>query len=125
MRTPIILVDDDDLYREAVGGELEDHGFAVVGFADGAALLAALQAGLEAELVLVDWTLPHMSGLDLLRTLRARGCTLPVAFLTGRGRVERAAVAIAAGAVDFIDKTCGTQELVQKLGRLTGRTARS
>ncbi len=125
MRTAIILVDDDDLYREAVGGELEDHGFAVAGFADGAALLAALQAGLEAELVLVDWTLPHMSGLDLLRTLRARGCTLPVAFLTGRGRVERAAVAIAAGAVDFIDKTCGTQELVQKLGRLTGRTARS
>jgi two-component system response regulator ChvI len=123
--TPIILVDDDDLYREVMGAELVDHGFAVVGFADGAALLAALQSGIEAELALVDWTLPHMSGLDLLRTLRARGCTLPVAFLTGRERVERAAAAIAAGAVDFIDKTCGTDELVQKLGRLTGRTARS
>jgi len=118
VQTPIILVDDDELYREALGAELEDHGFAVLGFADGAALLAAVQAGIEAELALIDWTLPHMSGLDLLRALRARGSTLTVAFLTGREGVERVAAAIAAGAVDFIDKTCGTEELVQKLGRL-------
>ena len=84
VRIRIVLVDDDDLYREVMAGDLEDRGYAVVDFADGAALLAAVQAGLAAEAVLIDWSLPQMPGLDVLRALRAQGCALPVAFLTGR-----------------------------------------
>jgi two-component system response regulator ChvI len=119
----IILVDDDDLYREVMTADLEERGFAVVGFADGPALLAAVQAGLAAEAVLVDWSLPQMSGLDVLRALRAQGCGLPVAFLTGRSGDEREGQAIEAGAIDFIDKTCGIDVLVQKLRRLVDRTS--
>jgi two-component system response regulator ChvI len=122
VQTRIVLVDDDDLYREVMAGDLEDRGYAVVGFADGAALLAAVQAGLDAEAVLIDWTLPQMSGLDVLRALRARGCVLPVVFLTGRTDVEHEGQARAAGAVDFIDKTCGIDVLVEKLGRIVGWT---
>ena len=118
--TQIVLVDDDDLYREVMTADLEDRGYAVVGFADGPALLAAVQAGLDAEAVLIDWSLPQMSGLDVLRALRAQGSALPVAFLTGRSSDEHAGQAIEAGAVDFIDKTCGIDVLVQKLGRLVG-----
>ena len=121
--TRIVLVDDDDLYREVMAGDLEDRGYAVVGFADGPALLAAVQAGLEAEAVLIDWSLPQMSGLDLLRALRAAGSALPVAFLTGRAGDEREGQAIEAGAVDFIDKTCGLDVLVQKLRRLVDRSS--
>ncbi len=121
--TQIILVDDDALYREAVTADLEDRGFAVAGFADGAALLAAVRDGLEAELALIDWTLPCLSGLDLLRALRERGCRVPVAFLTGRSGVERERDAMDAGAVDFIDKTCAIEELVQKLAHIIGRDA--
>ena len=119
--TRIVLVDDDELYREVMTGDLEDRGYAVTGFADGPAFLAAVQAGLPAALALIDWTLPGMSGLDVLRTLRAQGSALPVAFLTGRSREERAGEATEAGAVDFIDKTCGIEVLVQKLGRLVSR----
>ena len=122
MGSQIVLVDDDDLYREVMTADLEDHGFAVVAFADGAAFLAAMQAGLEAEAALIDWSLPRMSGLDLLRALRARGSALPVAFLTGRSRDGHEGQAIEAGAVDFIDKTCALDVLVQTLGRLIGRT---
>jgi two-component system response regulator ChvI len=121
VQTRILLVDDDELYREVMAGDLEDRGYAVVGFADGAALLAAVQAGLEAEAVLIDWSLPQMSGLDVLRALRAQGCGLPVAFLTGRSREERAGQAMEAGAVEFIDKTCGIDVLVEKLGRIAGQ----
>jgi two-component system, OmpR family, response regulator ChvI len=120
--TPIILVDDDALFREALAGELEDRGFAVLEFADGAAVLAAVRAGLEAEAALIDWSLPQMSGLDLLVALRAQRAGFPVAFLTGRSGLEREAEARKAGAVDFIDKTCGVDGLVQKLGRIVGRT---
>ena len=121
MQTRIVLVDDDDLYREVMTADLEDRGYAVQGFADGAALLAAVQAGIAAELALIDWSLPRMSGLDVLRALRASGCRLPVAFLTGRSALERAGQAREAGAVDFIDKTCAIDELVHKLGRIVGR----
>ena len=122
MQTRIVLVDDDDLYREVMAADLEDHGYAVVGFADGATLLAAVQAGIEAEAALIDWSLPQMSGLDVLRTLRALGSVLPVAFLTGRSGAEHEGQALQAGAVEFIDKTCGINMLVQKLGRIVGRT---
>jgi len=116
----IVLVDDDDLYREVMAADLEDRGYAVVCFADGPALLAALQAGLAAEAALIDWSLPQMSGLDVLRALRARGSALPVAFLTGRSRDGHEGQAFEAGAVDFIDKTCALDELVQTLARLVG-----
>ena len=121
MQTRIVLVDDDDLYREVMAADLEDHGYAVVGFADGAALLAAVQAGIEAEAALIDWSLPQMSGLDVLRALRALGSVLPVAFLTGRSGAEHEGPALQAGAVEFIDKTCGIDVLVQKLGRIVGQ----
>lgn len=121
MQTRIVLVDDDDLYREVMTADLEDRGYAVQGFADGAALLAAVQAGIAAEVALIDWSLPRMSGLDVLRALRAQGSRLPVAFLTGRSPLERAGQAREAGAVDFIDKTCALDELVHKLGRIVGR----
>jgi two-component system response regulator ChvI len=123
MPTRIVLVDDDDLYREVMAGELEDRGYAVRGFADGAALLAAVQAGIEAEAALIDWSLPQMSGLDVLRALRARGYALPVAFLTGRSGAERESEALQAGAVEFIDKTCAIDVLVQKLARIVGKVS--
>lgn len=125
MPTRIVLVDDDELYREVLAADLEDRGCAVVGFADGAALLAAVQAGLAAEAVLIDWSLPQMSGLAVLRALRARGCALPVAFLTGRSGAEHEGQAMAAGAAFLIDKTCSIDELVQKLARIVDGIARS
>lgn len=122
-RARIALVDDDALYREAVAAELEDRGFSVNGFADGAALLAALRGGFQADVALVDWSLPYLSGLDLLRTMRGDGHGLPVALLTGRPHREYEGMAMAAGAVDFIDKTCGIEELVARLSRIIGKDA--
>jgi DNA-binding response OmpR family regulator len=122
-RARIALVDDDALYREAVSAELDDRGFSVDGFADGAALLAALQGGFQAHVALVDWSLPYMSGLDLLRTMRGAGHGLAVAFLTGRPHRDYQGAAMAAGAADFIDKTCGIEELVARLSRIIGKDA--
>lgn len=118
MPIPILLVDDDALYREVMTGDLEDRGFAVAAFADGPGLLTKLDGRIEAAVVLVDWTLPHLSGLDLLRAMRQRGCGLPVVFLTGRSGVEHIEQALAAGAADFIDKACDIDELVLRLRRI-------
>src|SRR5690349_16391850 len=64
--TNLVLVDDDPHYREAVTGELAEHGFEVVGFADGPPALEYFAQGHSADAVVLDWRLPSMSGLDVL-----------------------------------------------------------
>jgi len=111
----VVLVDDDELYREAVSADLADRGFAVSCFADGPAFLEALNNGIRAQVVLLDWALPEMSGFELLGALRERGIGLPVVFLTGYARVERELQALDRGAVDFVDKARGAEVLAHRL----------
>jgi two-component system response regulator ChvI len=111
----LAFVEDDDDYREAVSGELGDHGFAVESFRDGPSLLDALAAGLEADIILLDWNLPSVSGIDLLPKLRRNGVVLPVVFLTGRSQPVYEEMALERGALDFVDKARGVPILAQRL----------
>jgi two-component system response regulator ChvI len=113
--TPVALVDDDDLYRETLAAELGDHGFKVHAFADGEACLAALEQGLEAALVLLDWTLPRLQGVEVLALLLAKDRNRPVIILTGRAPVERELDALQGGAIDFVDKARGVAVLVPRV----------
>ena len=74
----LLFVDDDEDYREAVGAELVDHGFSVQSFPDGASMMDSLSAGLNADVIVLDWSLPATPGIDLLPQLRRRGVVLPV-----------------------------------------------
>jgi two-component system response regulator ChvI len=116
--TPVALVDDDPLYCEAMAGALDDRLFDVHCFQDGPALLAALETGLDVRLVLLDWTLPGMTGLAVLDELRRRGVASPVVFLTGASPVEHELVALQHGAIDFVDKARGIDVLAPRLRRL-------
>ena len=111
----VVLVDDDDLYREALSADLEDRGFTVSCFADGPSLLDAMNQGAEAHVALLDWVLPEMSGVELLGALRRYGIELPVVFLTGFSPAERELQALGHGAVDFVDKARGTEVLAHRL----------
>ena len=122
-RIRLAFVEDDDDYREAVTGELGDHGFAVESYADGLALLDAFAAGAEAEIILLDWNLPNVSGIDLLPKLRRRGIVLPVVFLTGRSQPVYEKLALDRGALDFVDKGRGIPILAQRL-RLIAEAAK-
>lgn len=111
----LAFVEDDDDYREAVSGELGDHGFFVISFRDGPQLLDALAAGLDADIILLDWNLPTFSGIDLLPKLRRNGIVLPVVFLTGRSQPVYEKMALDRGALDFVDKARGVPILAQRL----------
>lgn len=117
-RNRIVLVDDDPLYLEVVAAELDDRGFSVRSFGDGASLLAALDVVAEADAVLLDWTLPGLSGVDILERVRWSGLNVPVAFLTGRAPVNYERIAFEKGAVDFIDKTRGVELIAKRLARM-------
>jgi two-component system response regulator ChvI len=113
----VLLIEDDEDYREALAGDLSDRGFSVQGFADAASFLQSLDAAVDADLVLLDWGLPQTSGIDLLAQMRQRGIRLPVVFLTGRTSTKYETLAFDSGAVDFIDKARGVDVLVKRLRR--------
>ena len=96
--TDIVLVDDDDLYREALSVDLADRGFKVSCYSDGPSFLAAVSNGVAARVALLDWALPEMTGFELLGALRERGIDLPVVFLTGYSLAERELQALDRGA---------------------------
>ena len=114
----VLLVDDDELYLETMMAELEDRGFAVRGFPDGPSLFKQLDRASEADALLLDWSLPDMSGIDVLLGVRDRGIDVPVAFLTGRALVDYEHIALNRGAVDFIDKLRGADIIAQRLNRM-------
>jgi two-component system response regulator ChvI len=113
----VLFVEDDPDYREAFADGLSDHGFSVRSFPDGAALLTSLNAAAAADVIVLDWVLPKVSGIDLLSQLRQRGVTLPVVFLTVYGYVEYENLAFAQGASDFIDKGRGLEVVARRLRR--------
>ena len=112
----IYVVDDDDQVRAAMRIVLEDGGRLVETYASSEAFLAAFQPGKPACL-LIDAYLPGMSGLDLLRKLRAEGHSLPAIMITGDSDVAMAVEAMKAGALDFIEKPIGRDELIHSLDR--------
>jgi two-component system response regulator ChvI len=112
----VLFVEDDPDYREALGAELADHGFAVRSFADGASLLDSLDASADADVIILDWSLPKTSGIDLLPQLRRAGVNLPVVFLTGWALTPvQESLAFDRGAIDFIDKARGGEVLIKRL----------
>ena len=114
-RIRVAFVEDDDDYRETVSGELADHGFDVTSFCDGTALLASLAEGADPEIIILDWSLPSVSGIDLLPRLRRNGIALPVIFLTGRSLPAYEKLAFDRGALDFVDKARGVPILAHRL----------
>src|SRR6185312_16260861 len=119
-RNRLIFVDDDAAYRQIVKAELEDEGFSVTDFASGEAMLSSLEDGSGADIVVLDWSLEKTSGIDLLPMLRERGIGLPVVFLTSRSTPVHERLAFQRGAVEFIDKSRGTEILAARLRLVAG-----
>ena len=114
-RPRIVIVDDDDLFRESLGLNLAEHGFEVVDFSGGQPALDYLLAGNGADAVLLDWHMPGLDGPAVLRRLRESEVHVPVVFLTMLSDEIYEENALKWGAVDFIDKA---RRLPIILGRL-------
>jgi two-component system, OmpR family, response regulator ChvI len=114
-RVRILVVDDDDEFRESLSLNLMDEGFAVTTFANGPSALEHVAAGESADVILLDWRMPGMNGLEVLRELRQRGIVTPVIFLTVLSDDIYEEAALAGGAVDFIDKSRRLSILVRRI----------
>jgi two-component system, OmpR family, response regulator ChvI len=111
----LLLVDDDDSFRESLGLNLLDEGYEVTSVASGRDALGFLQGGGIVDVVLLDWRMPNLSGLDVLRHMRRAGITTPVIFLTALSDDIYEEAALEGGAVDFIDKARRLPILLKRL----------
>ncbi len=112
----VYVVDDDPAIRAMIREVLEDDGRIVEDYGDCESFLANYRPGREACL-LIDAYLPTMSGLDLLRQLKAEGRSLPSLMITGRSDVPMAVEAMKAGAADFLEKPVDRNDLIAGIER--------
>ncbi len=115
----ILLVDDDDLFRESLRLNLEDEGFDVIDVASGPRALAYFAGGQTADLVLLDWRMPDMDGLQVLGALDAKAVGVPVILLTVFGDPIHEEAALDGGAVDFVDKSRSFGILLKRMRLIT------
>lgn len=104
-RLRIAIVDDDPLFRETLTENLAEAGFAVEAFDGGEPFFAWLGEGGAADLVLLDWRMPDINGIEVLRRLRDDGIEVPVIFLTALSEQIYEEAALHSGAVDFVEKS--------------------
>lgn len=121
MQNRVLLVEDDDELRQLLARYLTNQGFTVREAANGRDGLA-LAMGQDCDVVVLDIMLPDISGLEVLRELRA-STHIPVALLTARGDETDRIVGFEVGADDYIPKPCNPRELVARLQALLRRIA--
>ncbi|AWU95699.1 response regulator transcription factor [Azospirillum ramasamyi] len=111
----IALVDDDDLFRESLSLNLGDEGYEVITFDRGEPALDFFAGGGSVDIVLLDWRMPKLDGIDVLRQMRARGIATPVIFLTVLSDQIYEEAALAGGALDFVEKSRSLSILLKRM----------
>ena len=117
------IVDDDDGVRQSLAFLLSSAGLPVRLYDSATAFLAAL-ASVQGGCLVTDMRMPDMTGLELLRELRARALGLPTIVMTGHGDVPLAVEAMKAGAIDFIEKPFDEQAILDAVRAALERAAR-
>jgi DNA-binding NarL/FixJ family response regulator len=107
----ILLVDDNDVILERAGETLSPLCAIVGAVKDGASAIEAVPA-LQPDVIVLDISLPGMSGLEVASRLRRAGVTTPIVFLTIHDDQELVRAAIAAGGTGYVEKTFLSTDLM-------------
>ncbi|MET0501785.1 MAG: response regulator, partial [Candidatus Binatia bacterium] len=110
MSNRILIVDDEPLNLDLLDQELADMGHVSERALDGSEALAKLET-VNPDLVLLDYQMPGINGIEVLKEIRRRDHHLPVIMITAYGTIERAVEAVKAGADDFITKPFDPEHL--------------
>jgi DNA-binding response OmpR family regulator len=116
----LLIVEDDEKTAGALAGGLRSEGYEVTLAHTGEMALTSLEAQ-GFDLIVLDWMLPGRDGIDVLKTLRGRGTTIPVLLLTARDAVPDRVFGFESGADDYLIKPFAFAELVVRIRSLLRR----
>jgi two-component system, OmpR family, manganese sensing response regulator len=121
----ILLVDDEAELTDPLSRLLRREGYQVDVAADGENALQKVQSvlavGKDYDLLILDWMLPHLSGLELCQHLRSQGQLTPVLFLTAKDTLDDRVAGLDAGADDYLVKPFELRELLARVRALLRR----
>ena len=123
MAVTILIADDEPNQLELLSYNLGQAGFVVLQAMDGQGALRQIEEH-HPDLVILDWMMPHMSGIELCRALRSRADTklLPVIILSARGEEGDRTLGLDTGADDYMSKPFSPRELVSRVKALLRRS---
>lgn len=110
----ILLVEDDKSLAGGLCKALRSEGFVTNHVAEGKAALHVVDVE-PPDIVILDLGLPDMDGLDVLKSIRRRGSTIPVLILTARSSIDARVSGLDLGADDYLPKPFETPELIARL----------
>jgi two-component system OmpR family response regulator len=116
----LLVVEDDRTVGHYVKRGLEEAQYIADWATDGSTALEMLQASAY-DLIVLDLRLPGLTGLEVLRTVRDRGQTMPILVLTAQDGVEFKVDALRAGADDYVTKPFAFEELLARIEALSRR----
>lgn len=116
----ILVVDDEEELRLAVVKTLQRAGYEVSSAAGGAEALEKLSAG-AVDLVVSDFLMPEMDGVELLRRVGQTRSPVRFIIVTGHGTIEKAVEAMRLGATDFLEKPLNRAALLDAVSKALGR----
>ena len=120
--TTILLVEDATDLAQVIERELKAAGYDVLPAVDGVAALA-MHARHQPDLVILDWMLPRLDGLEVLRQIR-QDDAIPVLMLTARDEEADRVIGLEVGADDYLTKPFGMRELIARVRALLRRIER-
>lgn len=120
----ILIVDDEHAIREMIDFALTRAGYHVVGAEDASSALSAI-AQTRPDLILLDWMLPDISGVDLARRLKKEELyqEIPIIMLTARVEEQDKVRGLEVGADDYVTKPFSTRELAARIKAVLRRTS--
>jgi DNA-binding response OmpR family regulator len=116
----LLFVEDDDALRTVVANGLQEAGYAVDAFANGADALLAGET-VPYDVAILDISLPDIDGFEVCRRLRRRSSPPPVLFLTARDAIEDRVAGLDLGAEDYVVKPFAFPELLARIRVLLRR----
>ena len=119
----VLVVDDERAVRESIRRALELEGYEIELAEDGRQALDRLESDSQPDAVVLDILMPGVDGLEVCRTLRKSGSSVPVLMLTARTQVEDRVEGLDAGADDYLTKPFALEELLARLRALLRRAA--